>query len=61
MCRTVHVATVIVATVHVAAVIVATVRRAIVWGQSAKYQPMRVGRDHLLADEDVIQIVKKCA
>jgi ribosome-interacting GTPase 1 len=52
---------VIVATVHVAAVIVATVRRAIVWGQSAKYQPMRVGKDHLLADEDVIQIVKKCA
>jgi hypothetical protein len=32
-----------------------------VWGSSAKYQPMRVGKDHLLADEDVIQIVKKCA
>ena len=28
---------------------------------SAKYQPMRVGRDCVLADEDVIQIVKKCA
>lgn len=30
-----------------------------VWGSSVKHQPQRVGKDHLLDDEDVIQIVKK--
>lgn len=30
-----------------------------VWGTSVKHQPQRVGKDHLLDDEDVIQIVKK--
>ena len=30
-----------------------------VWGSSVKHQPQKVGRDHILADEDVIQIVKK--
>jgi len=32
---------------------------AIVWGSSVKHQPMKVGKDHILNDEDVIQIVKK--
>ena len=30
-----------------------------VWGQSAKHQPQRCGKDHVLADEDVVQICKK--
>lgn len=30
-----------------------------VWGTSAKHNPQRVGKDHLLADEDVVQIIKK--
>jgi len=32
---------------------------AIVWGVSVKHQPMKVGKEHELQDEDVIQIVKK--
>lgn len=30
-----------------------------VWGTSVKHQPQRVGKDHLLDDEDVVQVVKK--
>jgi small GTP-binding protein len=30
-----------------------------VWGSSVRHQPGKVGRDHVLMDEDVIQIVKK--
>jgi ribosome-interacting GTPase 1 len=30
-----------------------------VWGTSTKYSPQRVGINHIMADEDVIQIVKK--
>lgn len=30
-----------------------------VWGSSVKHQPQRVGKDHLLEDEDVVQIVKR--
>ncbi|KAG8346355.1 50S ribosome binding GTPase putative B C terminal region of MMR HSR1 domain [Trypanosoma vivax] len=30
-----------------------------VWGSSVKHQPQRVGKDHLLEDEDVVQVVKK--
>ncbi|KAJ1454587.1 P-loop containing nucleoside triphosphate hydrolase protein [Pelagophyceae sp. CCMP2097] len=30
-----------------------------VWGSSVRHQPQRVGKDHVLADEDVLQIVKK--
>ncbi|KAK2169036.1 hypothetical protein NP493_1203g01038 [Ridgeia piscesae] len=32
---------------------------ALVWGSSVKHQPQVVGREHLLNDEDVVQIVKK--
>jgi hypothetical protein len=30
-----------------------------VWGRSAKHQPQRCGRDHVLEDEDIVSIVKK--
>jgi len=30
-----------------------------VWGSSVKHQPQRVGKTHVLEDEDVIQVVKK--
>ena len=30
-----------------------------VWGKSAKFSPMRCGLQHELADEDVVQIMKK--
>ncbi|TQE02272.1 hypothetical protein C1H46_012143 [Malus baccata] len=32
---------------------------ALVWGSSAKHKPQRVGKEHLLEDEDVVQIIKK--
>ncbi|EGG13266.1 GTP-binding-like protein [Cavenderia fasciculata] len=32
---------------------------AMVWGSSVKHNPQRVGKDHVLADEDIIQVVKK--
>jgi len=32
---------------------------ALVWGASVKHQPQRVGKEHELQDEDVVQIVKK--
>jgi ribosome-interacting GTPase 1 len=32
---------------------------ALVWGSSVKHQPQRVGKDHVLNDEDVVQIIKK--
>jgi uncharacterized protein len=34
-------------------------RYAWVWGSSVKHQPQRVGKDHGLEDEDVVQIVKR--
>eukprot|EP00919_Chromeraceae_sp_WS-2016_P023167 GHVR01055110.1.p1 GENE.GHVR01055110.1~~GHVR01055110.1.p1 ORF type:complete len:199 (+),score=31.19 GHVR01055110.1:331-927(+) len=30
-----------------------------VWGRSVKHYPQKVGKDHQLCDEDVVQIVKK--
>ncbi|ESO97723.1 hypothetical protein LOTGIDRAFT_103560 [Lottia gigantea] len=32
---------------------------ALVWGSSVKHQPQKVGKTHILQDEDVVQIVKK--
>lgn len=32
---------------------------ALVWGSSVKHQPQKVGKEHVVADEDVVQIVKK--
>jgi ribosome-interacting GTPase 1 len=32
---------------------------AVVWGSSVKHQPQKCGKEHVLADEDVVQIVKK--
>jgi len=32
---------------------------AMVWGTSVRHNPQRVGKDHLLHDEDVVQIIKK--
>eukprot|EP00239_Pterosperma_sp_CCMP1384_P004919 CAMPEP_0197844822 /NCGR_PEP_ID=MMETSP1438-20131217/1796_1 /TAXON_ID=1461541 /ORGANISM="Pterosperma sp., Strain CCMP1384" /LENGTH=365 /DNA_ID=CAMNT_0043455809 /DNA_START=133 /DNA_END=1230 /DNA_ORIENTATION=+ len=34
-------------------------RYALVWGSSVKHRPQKVGKDHVLEDEDVVQIVKK--
>lgn len=31
----------------------------LVWGTSTKYSPQRVGANHVMHDEDVIQVVKK--
>ena len=30
-----------------------------VWGRSAKHQPQRCGKDHVLCDEDIVQLCKK--
>ena len=32
---------------------------AYVWGSSVKHNPQKVGKDHVLNDEDVVQVVKK--
>lgn len=32
---------------------------ALVWGASVKHNPQKVGKEHVLKDEDVVQIVKK--
>eukprot|EP00995_Heteronema_vittatum_P007138 NODE_2277_length_807_cov_142.352243_g1591_i0.p2 GENE.NODE_2277_length_807_cov_142.352243_g1591_i0~~NODE_2277_length_807_cov_142.352243_g1591_i0.p2 ORF type:complete len:130 (-),score=44.69 NODE_2277_length_807_cov_142.352243_g1591_i0:340-729(-) len=34
-------------------------KHAWVWGSSVKHNPQKVGRDHVLKDEDIVQIVKK--
>eukprot|EP00040_Diaphanoeca_grandis_P030450 m.179955 g.179955 ORF g.179955 m.179955 type:complete len:367 (+) comp31997_c1_seq1:99-1199(+) len=34
-------------------------KHALVWGTSVKYSPMKVGKDHILCDEDVVQIIKR--
>ncbi|KAJ1660962.1 GTP-binding protein rbg1 [Dispira simplex] len=32
---------------------------ALVWGSSVKHNPQKVGKEHILKDEDVVQVVKK--
>jgi len=39
--------------------LVANFKHAWVWGTSVKHNPQKVGLDHLLQDEDVVQIVKR--
>eukprot|EP00096_Caligus_rogercresseyi_P007929 TRINITY_DN26099_c0_g1_i1.p1 TRINITY_DN26099_c0_g1~~TRINITY_DN26099_c0_g1_i1.p1 ORF type:complete len:368 (+),score=120.40 TRINITY_DN26099_c0_g1_i1:76-1179(+) len=39
--------------------IVKNFKYALVWGSSVKHQPQKVGKEHVLFDEDVVQIVKK--
>ncbi len=34
-------------------------RYGLVWGKSVKHQPQRVGLEHVLADGDIVQIVKR--
>ncbi|KAJ2995263.1 GTP-binding protein [Globomyces sp. JEL0801] len=34
-------------------------KSALVWGSSVKHNPQKVGKDHVLNDEDVVQIIKK--
>ncbi|CAH0477791.1 unnamed protein product [Peronospora belbahrii] len=34
---------------------------ALVWGRSTKYNPQRVGKEHMLCDEDVLQVIVKTA
>ena len=29
---------------------------ALAWGQSTKHAPQRVGKDHILMDEDIVQV-----
>ncbi len=39
--------------------LLAEFRLALVWGKSVKHNPQRCGKEHLLEDEDVVQILKK--
>ncbi|EDQ90454.1 uncharacterized protein MONBRDRAFT_31858 [Monosiga brevicollis MX1] len=34
-------------------------KHALVWGSSVKHSPQTVGKEHVLQDEDVVQIIKK--
>ncbi len=34
-------------------------RYAMVWGKSVKHQPQRVGLDHVLAEEDIVMVIKR--
>jgi ribosome-interacting GTPase 1 len=38
--------------------IIRTFKHALIWGTSSKHRPQRVGKDHVLEDEDVVQIQK---
>lgn len=38
--------------------IISKFKHALVWGSSVKHNPQKVGRDHVLSDSDVVQVVK---
>lgn len=38
---------------------VSQMKYAWVWGASVKHNPQKVGKEHVLVDEDIVQIVKK--
>ena len=40
--------------------LISQLKYAYVWGKSVKHNPQKVGKDHVLADEDIVQLVKKC-
>jgi len=44
---------------HIHKGIIKDLKCAVVWGSSVKHNPQRVGKDHVLEDEDVVQIVKR--
>jgi len=44
---------------HIHKAILKDLKYAIVWGASCKFSPQKVGKDHVLEDEDVVQLVKK--
>lgn len=44
---------------HIHKSILKDLKYAIVWGSSCKFNPQKVGKDHVLEDEDVVQLVKK--
>jgi len=44
---------------HIHKAILKDFKCALVWGSAVKFYPQRVGREHVLEDEDVVQIVKK--
>lgn len=39
--------------------IIHDLKHALVWGRSTKFNPQKVGKDHQLCDEDVLQLVKR--
>lgn len=39
--------------------LVKEMKYAMVWGNSVKHNPQKVGKDHQLNDEDVVQIIKR--
>eukprot|EP00698_Gefionella_okellyi_P020427 TRINITY_DN6400_c0_g1_i1.p1 TRINITY_DN6400_c0_g1~~TRINITY_DN6400_c0_g1_i1.p1 ORF type:complete len:369 (-),score=98.71 TRINITY_DN6400_c0_g1_i1:352-1458(-) len=44
---------------HIHKTILKQFKHALVWGRSAKHNPQKVGKEHQLEDEDIIQLVKK--
>jgi len=39
--------------------LLAQFKHALVWGKSVKHNPQKVGKEHVLQDEDVVQIIKR--
>eukprot|EP01125_Pyxidicula_operculata_P003855 TRINITY_DN1531_c0_g1_i1.p1 TRINITY_DN1531_c0_g1~~TRINITY_DN1531_c0_g1_i1.p1 ORF type:complete len:369 (+),score=100.66 TRINITY_DN1531_c0_g1_i1:39-1145(+) len=44
---------------HIHKALLSDFKNALVWGSSVKFNPQRVGKEHVLEDEDVVQILKK--